>query len=139
MKYVLDPINFEGAIVAIMYDGIHADSGRYETLEELRKRENNPDLQAVTSEQYVPIMRKYEESFCHPFQEISKERYLDLLEFVPPKRHKHDRFFLGECYLGSLYMFCFILNGKYYSAHRSISLTDEELTGQINEFSKTID
>jgi hypothetical protein len=138
LKYVLNPANFSGNVLTIMRDGIHNDCGNYETLEELRQRENNPNLQALTPEEFVPVMRKYEESLCEPFQEITEERYYDFLGFVPPRRQKYDRFFNGECYTGSLYTFCFMLNDKYYSALRSVSLTDEELAAQINEFSKTI-
>jgi hypothetical protein len=137
MKYILDPEKFDGSVLTTMRDDIHSDYGG-ETLEELRTRENNPKLQALTVEELEPIYKQYEESLCKPFKEISKEKYWNLLECLPPKRYNGNRFFMSECYYGNLYRFCFKLRGKYYSALRSILLTDEELTIQIKEFGQSI-
>ncbi|GAB6013320.1 hypothetical protein [Viscerimonas tarda] len=137
LKFILDPANFDGAALASMSDGIHSDYGG-ETPEELRIRENNPALQALSLEEQIPVIERYEQSLCKPFEEITEERYWDLLECVPPKRFDGNRFFVGECYYGNLYRFCFRLNGKYYSALRSIILTDKEIEEQIREFEKSV-
>jgi hypothetical protein len=137
MRYILDPDKFDGSVLTTMRDGIHSDYGG-ETLDELRTRENNPALQAIAFDEMRDIFCKYEESLCKPFEEITKEKYWDLLECLPPKRYNGNSFFMGECYYGNLYRFCFKLKGKYYSALRSILLTDEKLTAQVKEFGKSL-
>jgi hypothetical protein len=138
MKYVLEPDKFDGSVVTTMHDGIHNDYSSGETLEELRRRENNPNLQALSPEELTPVVERYEQSLCKPFEEITEEKYWDLLECLPPERYNGNSFFMSECYYGTLYRFCFRLNGKYYSALRSIFLTNEEISAQIKEFSNSL-
>ena len=47
LKYVIDSRYFNGTCLTSMSDGFHNDYGG-ETIEELRIRENNPYLKAVT-------------------------------------------------------------------------------------------
>ena len=47
LKYVIDSRYFDGTCLTSMSDGFHNDYGG-ETIEELRIRENNPYLKAVT-------------------------------------------------------------------------------------------
>ncbi len=47
LKYVIDSRYFDGTCLTSMSDGFHNDYGE-ETIEELRIRENNPYLKAVT-------------------------------------------------------------------------------------------
>lgn len=49
-KYVIDPDNFEGVVITSMSDGIHNDYSKGETLEEIRVRNDNPNLIAVSLE-----------------------------------------------------------------------------------------
>ncbi|KAA6302837.1 MAG: hypothetical protein EZS26_001007 [Candidatus Ordinivivax streblomastigis] len=135
-RYILDPENYKGSIFTSMSDGVHDNYGG-RTLEELRIREKNPNLQALTWEEYKPIHEQYENSLCKSFAEITEEEYWEYLEVLPPKRYNGNSFFMGECFSGSLYQFCFKLKGKYYSALRSIFLTNEELMAQIKEFEKS--
>ena len=52
LKFVVDSRSFDGSCVTTMSDGIHGDY-HHETLEELRDREKNPYLIAV-SQKYRP-------------------------------------------------------------------------------------
>jgi len=47
LKFVVDSRSFDGSCVTTMSDGIHGDY-HHETLEELRDREKNPYLIAVS-------------------------------------------------------------------------------------------
>ena len=47
LKFVVDSRSFDGSCVTTMSDGIHGDY-HHETLEELRDREKNPYLTAVS-------------------------------------------------------------------------------------------
>lgn len=137
-KFVINPIGFRGWMVTSMSNGIHNDYYEGETLEMLRIRCRAPWLIAVTWEEFCTMTDKYHASLQGPFEEITEDQYWDWLGCVPPKRHRNGSFFVGECYSGSLYRFCFELDGKYYSALRDIKLTDEELCKQRRQFSRIL-
>lgn len=135
VKWVVDPTNFKGYAITSMHDGIHNDYEQGETLEELRIRENNPNLNAVSWSEVEALMDKYENDLQTEFEEMTEERYDDLLNCLPPARWKGTRFFISEGYSGSLHQMCFQLeNKKYYGALRSIRLSDAEISQQINDF-----
>lgn len=137
-KYVIDPDNFDGAVITSMSDGVHNDYFKGETLEGIRARNSNPNLVAISWEELVPLLKKYHDSLQSEFEEITEEQYYYFLNCLPPARWKGSRFFLCEAYTGSLHKMCFRLGDKFYAALRSIKLTDEEINAQINEFDKRI-
>lgn len=137
-RYVVNPFHFKGAVITSMSDGIHSDYDKGETLDMLRERFKIPWLVTVTSEEIQVMIDKYETSLQTPFEEITEYKYLDLLGCVPPKRQRYGSFFVGEAYYGSIYRFCFELDGKYYSALRDIMLTDEELCKQRRKFARML-
>lgn len=137
-RYVVTPFRFTGAVITSMSDGIHNDYDKGETLEMLRERYKNPWLVTVTVEEIHAMINKYQASLQTQFEEITEHRYWDLLGCVPPKRQRSGSFFVGEAYYGSIYRFCFELDGKYYSALRDIRLTDEELYKQRRKFARVL-
>lgn len=137
-RYVVTPFRFTGAVITSMSDGIHNDYDKGETLDMLRERYKNPWLTTVTVEEIHAMIIKYQTSLQTPFEEITEHRYWDLLGCVPPKRQRSGSFFVGEAYYGSIYRFCFELDGKYYSALRDIRLTDEELYKQRRKFARVL-
>lgn len=137
IRYILDPDNFDGTILTTMTDGEHSDYGG-EILYELQLRDNNSNLKAVTRTECNRLLEEYHKSLCKPFEEITEEKYWYWLECVPPRRFNRNSFFVGECYTGTLYQFCFQLGDKYYTALRSIRLSDAELNKEINDFAKTL-
>ena len=58
LKYVIDSRYFDGTCLTSMSDGFHNDYGG-ETIEELRIRENNPYLKAVTPSEMDKKLRLY--------------------------------------------------------------------------------
>lgn len=137
-RYVVNPFRFTGAVIATMSDGVHNDYDKEETLDMLRKRHKTPWLVTVTVEEIHAMIIKYQASLQTPFEEITEREFWDLLGCVSPKRHHSGSFFVGESYYGSIYRFCFELNGKYYSALRNIRLTDEELYKQRRKFARML-
>ena len=106
LKYVIDSRYFDGTCLTSMSDGFHNDYGG-ETVEELRIRENNPYLKAVTPSEMDKKLRLYHQSLSEPFKEITEEDYYDLLDVLPPLRMRQNSFFVGEPYYGNMYSFCF--------------------------------
>lgn len=135
--YVLDPANFDGSVLTFMKDGMHC-AWKNRTLKQIRTYEGNPNIIAIPWRELEKYVIQYHKSLCKPFEEISEDDYWEYLGCVPPKRHRRGTFFVGECYSGPIYRFCFELNGKYYSAYRSIKLPDEYLDNEINEFAKAL-
>ena len=81
LKFVVDSRSFDGSCVTTMSDGIHGDY-HHETLEELRDREKNPYLIAVSGNTVRKMIRIYLQSLCAPFSEITEERYFDYIPAV---------------------------------------------------------
>lgn len=121
-----------------MSDGIHNDYDKGETLDMLKVRYKAPWLVKVTVEEIHAMIIKYQASLQTPFEEITEREFWDLLGCVFPKRRHSGSFFVGESYYGSIYRFCFELNGKYYSALRNIRLTDEEVYKQRRKFARML-
>lgn len=132
MKYIIDSRYFDGSCFTSMHDDEYSDYGGG-TLEELREREKNPYLVAVSPQRMALLVQRYTRSLCTPFREISGERYEDLLDCLPPARMGRDWFFVGEPYYGNLYPFCFRSGGGFFMAERSLRLTDQEINRQIRE------
>lgn len=105
LKFVVDSRSFDGSCVTTMSDGIHGDY-HHETLEELRDREKNPYLIAVSGNTVRKMIRIHLQSLCGPFSEITEERYFDYMDVLPPIRHTRNFFFLGEPYHADIYWFC---------------------------------
>ena len=99
-KYVIDSRYFSGYCITYMKDGIRSDFGE-ETLEELRIRENNPFLIAVSRSRIEKMLQIYQQGLAGPFKEITENEYYDLMDILPPLRLQTDSFFVGEPYSGS--------------------------------------
>lgn len=137
LKFIIDSRFFRGTCITSMYDGIHSDYGG-ETLDELKVRENNPFLIAVSDNTINKMIRIYEKSLCGPFSEITEEDYYDSMDVLPPIRLKRNSFFVGEPYYGSLYPFRFTICGRYFKGLRSVRTPQAELERQMNEHYRNI-
>ena len=131
MKFVIDPRCFDGCCVTSMSDGVHNDYGDSETLEELRTRENNPFLIAVSGNTIRKMTRIHERGLCAPFREITEDEYYDKLDILPPVRHTRHFFFIGEPYSGNIYPFCFNMGGRCFTGLRSVRTPRKELERQM--------
>lgn len=133
MKYVVDASEFKGYVITSMSDNIHSDYGG-ETLEELKVRENNPNLIAISPKEVDKLLNRHlQELIDKPFEEITKERYYDMFECLPPERMGRNWFFLGEPYSYDLFHFCFTVYGRYFMGLRRIGTPNEELYKDISQ------
>ena len=137
LKYVIDSRYFDGTCLTSMSDGFHNDYGG-ETIEELRIRENNPYLKAVTPSDIDKKLRLYNQSLSEPFKEITEEDYYELLDVLPPLRMRQNSFFVGEPYYGNMYSFCFTCQGRYFKGLRSVLTPQSELDNQIDRHMEII-
>lgn len=137
LKFVVDSRSFDGSCVTTMSDGIHGDY-HHETLEELRDREKNPCLTAVSGNTVRKMIRIHLQSLCAPFSEITEERYFDYMDVLPPIRHTRNFFFLGEPYHADIYRFCFRAGGRYFTGLRSVTTPRKELERQMDNHYRNI-
>lgn len=135
--YIIDPTNFNGQIVNSMSskEGTPQYVDYMEnptTLEQYKEMKENPNLIALEWEDfeknyYIP----YLDNKCGEFKEETEEQYWDALECLPPKRWTKmeggEFFFLGECYTADLYSCHVKIDGKYYTALRSIYTKSEDI------------
>jgi len=146
--YVLDPKNYKGIIITWFHlndiseleTATCAYSNR--TFAEL-KRDYNDGIIAVTPEECSERFDKpYKQSLQTPFEEITEERWDDMLNCLPPMKW-HDFaaglnvFFCSEAYTQDLHG-CYIKDrttGKCYTALRSRFINDEQL---FNDFKNCI-
>ena len=142
--YIVNPKEFKGYAITTLKanDVSELETARCpyskKTISEL-KQEYGESIVALTwDEFYEQIEKPYLISLQKPFSEISEEVYEDMLNCLPPAKW-HDFapglnvFFCSEGYTADLHG-CYIrdkVNNKYYSAIRSIYISDEEL---FNEF-----
>lgn len=131
MKFVVDSRYFDGCCITSMSDGIHNDYEGHETLEELKERENNPHLIAVSENTIRKMAHIHDRSLCAPFKEITEEEYYDKLDVLPPVRYTKHFFFIGEPYSGDIYPFCFNMDGRYFTGLRSVRTPRKELERQM--------
>lgn len=65
----------------------------------------------------------YENTFNQKPEEITKERYWENLEILPPARWENNVFYVSEAYVGYIHsMFC-KLNNRYFEALRNVNKT----------------
>lgn len=131
LKFVVDSRYFDGCCITYMSDGIHNDYGGHETLEELKERENNPHLIAVSENTIRKMAHIHDRGLCAPFREITEEEYYDKLDALPPVRYTKHFFFIGEPYSGNIYPFCFNMGGRYFTGLRSVRTPRKELERQM--------
>ncbi len=122
-----------------MSDDLHVDYTGGLTLEQYKVAQSNPDLIAVSPEEFYKRLDEYRISLIQEFKEVSEEEYNTCFNCMPPKRYRRGRFFLGEGKVLDLFQLYFKAdNDKFYSGLRSINASDDELDQEINKFLKNI-
>ena len=145
MLFIVDTENYKGSIVNTMplvpAKDINKTKVHYkdETFEQYNKNHNNRLVALGWDEYYEKYDKPFKESLQDKFQEISHERWEEMLCVLPPMRW-HDLneslnvFFISEATTGDLHA-CFIRdrkNNKCYEALRSIFSDDKTLLADFN-------
>lgn len=138
--YIIDPTQeFSGHCENTMTSKegvpIHVDyMDKPTTLEEYRIQKNNPNLIAVDYPAIKELYDKYEQKLQKPWVEITKERYEDLLECLPPCGWRNispglNVFYMMEAYTGNLHDHLIFdrVQKKYFMALRPKDSTNIRL------------
>lgn len=134
MKYVIDASHkFDGSVIASMSDGVHCDFDG-ETLDELKERYPGARLADKEEVQQMYIAAMVSE----PFEEITEERYWDLLNCVPPARQGNHWFFVGEPYQYKVHHLCFTVANRFFWARRRVDAPKEQIEDEIHQFAQTL-
>lgn len=109
------------------------------TLEDYKTKLNNPNLIALTWEEFEPRLLKYKDSLCLQWVAISKEDYFDLLECVTPRRWRNiltahgmlNVFAVGECYTIDLHTHCVMFGGRHFKTLAPIGVDNTTFAKKI--------
>lgn len=135
--YILDPlVKFDGQIMntaSSSNEGIFVHyMDKPTTFEEYKKQKGNESLIALSWEEFdSKYYQPYLTALQKDFEPITKKRFNDALECLPPMRWTIEKgrefFFISECYTADLYA-CFVrLGDKYYSALRGKHSSSEDI------------
>ena len=113
------------------------------SLEDYKIVLGNPNLIAITWEEFGPRLLEYKDSLCWNWEAISEEAYYNLLECVPPKRWRNiptvdskliNVFAVGECYTLDLHTHCVLFEGRHFKALAPIGVDDITLANKFIHF-----
>lgn len=139
--YLLDGKKFSGSIRATVRNGFVDYSfdtvlQRNLTLDEYCGREKIKEPVLLDWENLKPIIKEWEEkNLITEFQEISEEKFFEMLEILPPLNFCNFQvgflFFLRELTYGDI-SGCYVkFKDKYYYAQKRITETPESLLKEI--------
>jgi len=124
---------------SVDYSGyLYNNKGRNFTFDEYKEYKKNPNLIAITWDEFYKITEAHELTLQGEFTEETEQRYYDALECLPPcKWHSLDdrftSFYISEALTGSLHSFHISdkKTGRFYTATRSRFIKDDELLKQL--------
>ena len=125
---VVDKNNYRGHVQTILYDGVCPYTNK--TADEYIAE----GYTVMTDDEYNKFYQEYERSLCNDWSEVTEEKYWDALEVLPPKKWYDGGFYMGECYMGTLYSFYQKWNGKYYTSLQSICKPRNEILDNLKKF-----
>ena len=100
----LTVIDEQGKEIVLYSDG--------KTIEEYLKE--RPTMEAVTMEEADKLIDNFHNSMVTDWQEISEERYYDMLEVLPPCKYENGKFHVSERITGDLVSWFKCDGGKFY-------------------------
>ena len=133
---IIDPTDYKGHLINTFNPKTGLCDFTVLGFEEYKALKGNENLICISWDEYFEkYQNPWNKSLCGDFQEITEEQFDTYMGAVPPKRLQHLNggltFFIGECHTSDLYNFCFYSNGKYYTALRPITLSNDELISEI--------
>ena len=133
MLYIIDKSRFEGCIEAQMPDGVRTKYTKL-TLNEYRKLKNNPNLIAVSVEEFELMRDKYRQSLITPLREIGEDEFFEIFKNRKNSNGTLEKgfaiFYFGEFNsLGNYDCYC-IIDKKYYAGSKSMGVSRNELENE---------
>lgn len=85
--------------------------------------------QIVSDDEFDQILDDYEKNtyLCRPIEEVTSERYWEMLEVLPPCRWVNDRFHVSERMTGDIVSWFMKVDGKYYEFNHYASISSAKL------------
>ena len=130
-RYILKAGPFEGHCQTntyTTYDGterVAYNDGL--SLEEYLQKEENKGRYVISSEEFTKLLQDHENNQKTKPVQITEERYMDMLEVLPPERW-HDGFFhVSEHIRGNLVSWFMQKDDKYYEFVEADSISKEDL------------
>lgn len=124
-------VKFKGYTQSFMIKDKVAYSGGLSFSEYNQKHDYRFKL--ITNEELDKLLEVYTNSLISEWVEIDKDRYLEMLEVLPPI-YRGMFFFCSEATYSNIHS-CFLkLNGRFYESSRSIKSSESELmNGFVNQ------
>lgn len=124
-KEYICPIPFKGSIINSIsnIDGVQwLDHQEKPTkLSEYIKTEESKKYEICNDEQLDAIIEKHQKGMCYKWEEITEDRYNEMLEVLPPVKWENGGFYISEAYTGQIHSFYQKHGEKYYTALVSIT------------------
>lgn len=134
MLYIIDKENFSGCIDARMPDGVRTKYTKL-TLNQYRELKKNPNLIAVTVEEFELMRDKYIQSLITPLAEISESEYYETFKERKFNAGGIDKgfacFFFGELNTFGIYDCLCELNDKYYTGKKKNTITRTQIEEEV--------
>ena len=92
------------------------------------------EYEILSETEYQKLVDAFVSDFTGKWQEITKERYHDQLNILPPVKWFNGGFFISEAYTLNIHPFYQDYMGKYYEAYFSITTPRAEIIKTLTEF-----
>ena len=134
--FIVDPDGYKGNIINTMDREGFVHFRANLTLDEYKKEKGNENLVALEWDEYeTKYLNPWHDSLKTDWQEITKDRYWEMLEVLPPVRwHKFtggDFFFISEATTGSLHSHFCQYHGRYYERMADIRDSYDQIMASI--------
>ena len=127
-KWIVDTNNFKGYAKTYLVNGACPYYGKTEA-EYLTE-----GYSVLNDEEYTALTRKYEDSLCGDWKEITEEIFDDMLNVLPPVGWYNGGFFMSERYTGNISSFYQKMNGKYYTSLQRMSTPRQTILEDLQRF-----
>ncbi len=93
------------------------------TFEEYQKRHADETFEIWSEEKFLRKSTEFYNSLCNHFSQITKERYIELMEVLPPLRFDGSSWFMCEFEVENITSFLCAYREKYYTSLQRITRT----------------
>ena len=129
-EYILKKgAKFCGVPHSILHDGLEIWTGG-----KSREFYETGEYEILSDADYQKKVDDFVSDFTGNWTEITKERYDDQLNVLPPVKWFDGGFFISEAYTLNVHPFYQAYNGKYYEAYFALNKPRQEIRKSLVEF-----
>ncbi|MDR1838257.1 MAG: DUF1419 domain-containing protein [Treponema sp.] len=85
------------------------------------------DYSILSEAEYNEKIKAFYIEVCGKWKEITEQRYMQMLEILPPLRWDFEGFFISEAYTLDIHSYFQEFNGRYYEAYFRISTSRKKI------------